>query len=584
MIESFKKVLHLLTLNQKRNSALFLFLLFFSTTLEGVSLALIFPLVKIIVDKEYLIDLDTKINFINISNIGEEKIIIFTLFIVISIYFLKAAYLIFFSWWKSKFILQINNSISKRLFKKYINSPYSYFFNKNSSEFIRNVYGEARFINTFIDAVLKIFVEIFSIIIILIVLFTINFNITFLTLILFGSFAIIFNFIFSNKIKNLSFKKQKFVAKTFQNMQQSFGSIKEIIMRGNQKFFSNNFNQSLTNVNLVAQFLMFISELPKNIIEVISVSIVCLIVFIGYENSKDFNELIPTIALFGVASMRIMPAFNRLIINKQSIDSCYPSVRVIFDELKAEKDQIINQNLKEDNDYNYKFENKISFENISFKYENASSKIIDNLNFSIKKNECICFIGESGSGKTTLIDIISGLLTPESGKIKLDDKEVSLSSHGWRKHVGYVSQSTYLIDDSIKNNILFGLNDDSSFSIDDEKFKRALKFSQLDKFIENLPDGINYIVGENGVKLSGGQKQRIGIARALYFNPKILVLDEITSSLDDQTSQELLESLNFLSGKITIIYISHNQKVIKNADIVFKLLKGEGGKSILKEK
>ena len=150
MIESFKKVLHLLTLNQKRNSALFLFLLFFSTTLEGVSLALIFPLVKIIVDKEYLIDLDTKINFINISNIGEEKIIIFTLFIVISIYFLKAAYLIFFSWWKSKFILQINNSISKRLFKKYINSPYSYFFNKNSSEFIRNVYGEARFINTFI--------------------------------------------------------------------------------------------------------------------------------------------------------------------------------------------------------------------------------------------------------------------------------------------------------------------------------------------------------------------------------------------------------------------------------------------------
>tara|TARA_X000001036_G_C20646294_1_gene793141 strand:+ start:48 stop:1796 length:1749 start_codon:yes stop_codon:yes gene_type:complete len=582
MIESLNKVLYLLTLNQKRNSALFLFLLFFSTALEGVSLALIFPLIKIIMDKEYLLDLDTKINFINIANIGEEKIIIFTLLMVISIYFLKSAYLIFFSWWKSKFILQINNSISKRLFKKYINSPYSYFFNKNSSEFIRNVYGEARFINTFIDAVLKIFVETFSIIIILIVLFTINFKITFLTLILFGSFAIIFNFIFSNKIKNLSFKKQKYVAQTFQNMQQSFGSIKEIIMRGNQKFFSNNFNLSLTNVNLVAQFLMFISELPKNIIEVISVSIVCLIVFIGYENSKDFNVLIPTIALFGVASIRIMPAFNRLITNKQHIDSCYPSIRIIFDELKVEKDQISNQILKRDNDFDYKFENKISFENISFKYQNADSQIINNLNFSIKKNECVCFIGESGSGKTTLIDIISGLLTPDSGKIKLDDKEVSLSSHGWRKHVGYVSQSTYLIDDTIKNNILFGLNDDNSF--DDQKFKKALRFSQLDKFIENLPDGTNYIVGENGVKLSGGQKQRIGIARALYFNPKILVLDEITSSLDDQTSQELLDSLNFLSGKITIIYISHNQKVIKNADIVFKLLKGEGGKSILKQK
>ena len=182
------------------------------------------------------------------------------------------------------------------------------------------------------------------------------------------------------------------------------------------------------------------------------------------------------------------------------------------------------------------------------------------------------------------MDIISGLLNPDTGKILLDGKELELCNKGWRRNIGYVSQSTYLIDDTIKNNILFGANNLSSESLNTKRLNRALEYSQLNEFIKNLPESVDYNVGENGIKLSGGQRQRIGIARALYFEPKILILDEITSSLDDRTSEELLESLNILSGKITIIYISHNEKIIKNADITLKLSKGKNGETIIEEK
>lgn len=583
MLSSINKILILLNNNQKKNLLFFLILLIFSTIFEGLSIALIFPLIKIILDREYLYYLNEKISFIQITDFNEEKIIVITLFIIISMYLIKSFYLIFFSWWKSNFILKINNNISGRLFTKYVYSQYSFFFNKNSSEFIRNVYTEARHINTFIDAMLKTIVEIFTIIIILTILFLIQFKITLITLLFFGSFAVLFNFIFSNRIKKWGFEKQNFIAKVLQNMQQSFGSIKEILIRGNQNYFSKKFDHSLHNLNLRTQLLMFISEIPRNIIETISVFIICVVLFIGFEDINNFNELIPILGLFGAAALRIMPAFNRIIGNKQSIDSCFPSIELIFNELKNENKLINKKNiLTEERLKTYEFKDEINFKDIGFSYPNSEKATLENINFKIKKNDCICLIGESGSGKTTLIDIISGLLSPDKGKVFLDGNEVSLTNDSWRQYIGYVSQSTYLIDDTIKNNILFGLGEEKK--VDNGRLNLAIEYSQLNNLIKQNPEGLNYRIGENGIKLSGGQKQRIAIARTLYFNPKILILDEITSSLDDKTSEDLLTSLNKLSGKITMLYISHNNKVIKNANIVYKLMFDGKNQTIMEKK
>ena len=494
-------------------------------------------------------------------------------------YLLKSFFLIFFSWWKSNFILKINNNISQRLFKKYVNSSYSFFFNKNSSEFIRNIYNEPRFVNLFIDAFLKLIVEIFSVCIILLILLRIQFEITFYTLMFFGIFVILFNLIFSNRIKMWSLEKQGFVASILKNMQQSFGSIKEIILRGNQNFFSQNFNHTLMGLNLRARILMFINEIPKNIIETMTVLIVCFVIYKSYQNNSDLNELIPIIGLFGAAALRMMPAFNRIIANKQNLDECSPSIKLIFEELSNEKNIKINQN--KNNVSRKYFEKEISFEKINFKYKNSNNYVLKNLNFKIKKNQCICFIGGSGSGKTTFIDLISGLITPESGKIKVDGRELDLDDMGWKKNIGYVTQNSYLIDDTIKNNILFGLDNQKDFNR--ENFDLAIKDSQLDSLVKQLPGGVNFIVGENVIKLSGGQKQRIAIARSLYLRPKILILDEITSALDENTAKELLNSLNKLLGKITILYISHNENVINIDDVVYKIVKDENNNTILSQ-
>lgn len=580
MFVSFHRLYKLLSLKQKKSITLFLFLLLFSTILEGLSIALIFPLIKIILDKNYLLELNEKISFLDLTRFDNSEVIIYTLIFIIIIYMIKSAYLIFFSWWKSSFIFKLNNNISERLFNKYIYSSYSYFFNKNTSEFLRNIYNEARFINQLIDAFLKILVEVFSVIVILSVLLSIKFQMTLYSLIFFSFFAIIFNFIFSKKIKRWSFEKQSYVSSIFKNIQQSFSSIKEIIIRGNQNFFSKEFSNILSNLNLRTKILMFISEIPKNVIETMAVFAICFVIFKSYQSTTNFTELIPTIGLFGAAALRIMPAFNRIIASKQNLDGCYPSIKLVFEELKDEK--IIKEKYNLRQAANITFENELSFENISFKYPSASKKVINNLSFKIKKNECICFIGESGSGKTTLIDLISGLINPSNGIIKLDGKKVSLNNENWQKNIGYVTQNSYLIDDTIKKNILFGLEDD--FRVDEKKLKQAIKDSQLDQIINLHPEGINFNVGENGIKLSGGQKQRISIARTLYHQPKILILDEITSSLDNDTSKELLNCLNGLLGKITIIYISHNENVIKNANIVYKLEKDENNATILVKK
>ena len=329
MFLSLKKTFNLLTSQQKKGAFLFLIMLFFATLLEGLSIALVFPLIKMLTDKNYLNIINEKFAYFDFQNFNNEQIITFILISIIIVYLLKSAYLIFFSWWKSNYILKINNNISNRLYFKYMHSPYNFFFDKNSAEFIRNVYSEARYINSFIDAILKITVEISSIAIILFVLFFIQFKITLITLILFGSFAFLFNFFLSAKIKKFGFEKQNFTEKTFKNMQQSFGLIKDIIIRGNQTYFLKEFNFSIKNLNMRTQLLMFFSEIPKNIIEALSILILCLVFILSVGNSFDLNKLAPIVGLFGLAALRVMPGFNRIISIKQHIDECYPSIKLV---------------------------------------------------------------------------------------------------------------------------------------------------------------------------------------------------------------------------------------------------------------
>ena len=567
MLKNAKKVFELLDEKEKNKSFIFFILLLFATILEGLSIAIIYPVINTVLNDNGTSFIKDLFSFIDFDFINTQYKTIFFLSLIVLLYAMKSAYLIFFSWWKSRFIYQLNNNIATKLYSKYLYSELPFFLYKNSADFIRNIFTEARYLNVSIDGYLKFIVELFAIIIIIAALFIIDTKSTLITLGIFLIVALMFNKAYSKRIKKWGYAKQFHFSSILKTLQQSFGSIKEILIRGNQTYFQTQFQTNTESANQVGRNLMFISEIPKNVLEFLAVIFICVLFTFLFEGASNINNIIATIGVFGAAALRIIPGFNRLITGKQTIDSCVASVDILHKELIDRNTKNINLSKNQLNYDPIDFNNEIELKNVYFKYPQSKDYILRNLNLKIKKNDIICLVGKSGAGKTTLVDLIAGLISPTEGSLKVDDKEILSSNYGWKKLIGYVPQDVYLNDDSIKNNIIFGFDENS---INQENFDKAIKYAQLESLIKDLPKGIDHKVGENGSNLSGGQKQRIGIARSLYMNPKILICDEITSSLDENTSKDLLRCLNELSNKITIIYISHNNEIINSATKIYK--------------
>ncbi len=578
MLKNAKKVFELLDEKEKNKSFIFFVLLLFATILEGLSIAIIYPVINAVLNDSGASFIKDFFTFIDFDFISTQYKTVFFLSLIVVLYAMKSAYLIFFSWWKSRFIYQLNNNIAKKLYSKYLYSELPFFLYKNSADFIRNIFTEARYLNVSIDGYLKFLVELFAIIIIIVALFIIDTKSTFITLGIFLAVALMFNKAYSKRIKKWGYAKQFHFSSILKTLQQSFGSIKEILIRGNQRYFQSQFQTNTESANQVGRNLMFISEIPKNVLEFLAVIFICVLFTFLFEGASNINNIIATIGVFGAAALRIIPGFNRLITGKQTIDSCVASVDILHKELIDKKTKNINLSKNQLNYDPVSFNNEIELKNVYFKYPQSKDYTLKNLNLKIKKNDIICLVGKSGIGKTTLVDLIAGLISPSEGSLKVDGKEILSSNYGWKKLIGYVPQDVYLNDDSIKNNIIFGFEENS---INQENFDKAIKYAQLESLIKDLPKGIDHKVGENGSNLSGGQKQRIGIARSLYMNPKILICDEITSSLDENTSKDLLRCLNELSNKITIIYISHNNEIINSATKIYKFINDANKETIL---
>ena len=277
--------------------------------------------------------------------------------------------------------------------------------------------------------------------------------------------------------------------------------------------------------------------------------------------------------MFAVAAFRLLPSFNRItnflsiiLFNKPAVDAVYHDLKEIEQIEKG-----TNYNEKE-NVKRTQLKKKIEIRNVCFHYPESEQKVLDMVSFEIKKNQSVAFIGPSGAGKTTLADILLGALAPTYGEIKVDGENINENLRSWQKNLGYIPQTIYLMDDTIKNNIAFGIEESE---IDQKKLEEAIEKAQLRDFIEALPEGLETEVGERGVKLSGGQRQRIGIARALYNDPDVLVLDEATSALDNDTEKAVMEAIENLSGSKTLIIIAHRLTTIQNCDIVFEVKEGK---------
>ncbi len=569
----FNKILYIIPNSLRFKIILFFISLIMGVLLELISLGMIFPIVGTLFSSEVkLLNFDFLPYFQKLSDLLNQDLILVVLGILFVIFFIKSLFFLYLLWFQNTFSEKISNLMSSNLFKKYLIADYQIHLKKNSSELIRNVSGEVQiFIKQVLIPILVLTMDIliFSGIIFLIISIEAKASIY----LLFAYFFFGFLYIISIKKKLYKFglERQFHDGMRIKSSINAFHGIKTVKIFNKEIEFLNNFMFHTKSLNRIGKIVGIILQIPRQFIELITVCSFIFLVLFLYKGANNFNLILPELAFFAATAFRLIPCINRFMLNYQLFKTGYPSVTKLYNEYKA-----IEQNNKKGYQENkIKFSKKIEFKNISFCFDN-NLKIFENLNFTINKGDRIGIIGKTGEGKTTFLDLFLGLLVPNHGKIFVDNINLNDSVKDWQKKIGYVPQSTFLLDDSIKNNITLTSHDGS---INEDNLEKAINISKVGEFSEKFENKLNTIIGDRGARISGGQQQRIGIARALYKNPDILILDESTSSLDSNTEQKIIDDVFKIDTSKTIIIVSHRMSTVNNCSIIYEVK----NKSLIKQ-
>ena len=562
-----------LTTQLRTKSIILLVLILISTVFEVLGIGLIVPLVLFLIEDNILAKYPSLYLLVNYFFLDPDKIdfIKFGLLLFILVYFFKNSFLTFFAYYESKFIHEVKSSISNRLFKYYLYEDLSFHNKMNSSRLINNLTKE---IPVFCNALMHMLILVTEIFVFIgIAILLLYFQPKGFLIVSAISFSVIwiYNFFTSETLSKLGEQRQINDSLVIQKIQQGLGGLREIKIYNRESGFFNSFQTSILRVYNISWLSDFIHKTPRLLLEFASVFSLATIVMIFINFNLEINDIIVILGLFALAAARILPSLSRIYNAYQRIKFGNAATLLVSSELIKSKNQKINHDFnkfKPDTENQSLFSKKIKVENLSFSYQKNSNSIFNNINLEIEKGQSIGIRGSSGSGKSTLADILLGLLNPTEGKILVDNKNIRDNLISWQTNASYVPQSIFLTDDKLSRNIALGIEDDK---INKQKLKDAIIAVELDKFINTLPHGIDTIVGERGSRLSGGQIQRIGLARGLYNNPELLILDETTNSLDKETEQKILETIYKLKKNKTLIFISHDEKVLKNCDIVYHL-------------
>ena len=496
------------------------------------------------------------------ANISALHVLIFFFIVFIIRSFLS----IYVSYLRQKLIKDINDNLSHKIYSNYLNKNFLFFINANSSNFLSRIIVEIdKFAYRLIESLFYLLTDIAIILIVVSYLFyayffpaVIFFLITF---VFFGLFFRTYKYLF----KELGEKKLIYDQQKIKQLQDSFYIIQSIKLENLEKFFIDKFKSSTEKSSYSTFLNNCVTDLPKNLIEVAMLSIVALIIgLLFYYFNLPKHEVLSILGLFVFAMFRLLPSSNRVLHAINSVRFYSASTEILKKELEN-----INDIQKNENIYSNKFvfSDSIKLENIKFSYDNKID-VLKNVNLEIKKNQTIGIKGNSGVGKSTLLNIICYLLHPSEGRVIIDNKDISTIYKNYQKKIGYVPQKIYLIDDSIINNITFGTKDGE---LDYNLFNEVIKKANLEEFLSKLENKENTSIGERGAKLSGGQQQRIGIARALYKKPEIIIFDEATNALDQNSENEILDTIKILKKDNNIIMVSHKDSVLDCCDKIFEL-------------
>jgi len=573
-MQTFKKLLFLLTPHERRRAGFLLIMISIMALFDMAGVASILPFMAVLTNPG-LIETNFILNAMfeasNIFGVENNQQFIFALgilvfvFLIISLSFKALTY-----YAMVRFIHMREYTIGKRLIEGYLNQPYSWFLSRHSADLGKTVLSEVQQLildgmRPLLELIAKGMVAIAIILLLIIVDPKLSLIVGFL---LFGAYLITFYFV-SNSLNRSGSKRLINNELRFTTVNEAFSASKEVKISGLEKAYVKRFSNSAKIYAQTHASRMIISALPRYILEAIAFGGILLMILYIMSETGSFNSALPIVSLYVFAGYRLMPAVQQIYESFTQLTFIGPSLDKLYDDLQNLKP--FNENQDQDI---MPFNKSIILKNIHYNYPNTSRTALKDISLSISAKSTIGLVGATGSGKTTTVDIILGLLEPQKGTLEIDGKTITnQNSRSWQRSIGYVPQQIFLADDTIAANIAFGTEPKD---VNQEAVERASKIANLHEFVINeLPKQYQTTVGERGVRLSGGQRQRIGIARALYHNPQLLILDEATSALDNQTEKAVMDAINNLGKKITIILIAHRLGTVKKCDKIFLLEKSE---------
>ena len=454
--------------------------------------------------------------------------------------------------------------------KYYISKDYTFFLNHNSAELMRDINNDPEMFYAAVLNMLQLAAELCTSTILIIFLVVTDPIITLGVALAMMLMVLLFMKKLKRTLARFGDERRKYNANIIQCMQQAFGGIKEIKIANRESYFEEEFRKQNGLYTYVIKQNAFLSSIPKPVMEALCIAGLMITIAVRINMTEsDPTHFVGVLAVFAAAAFYLLPSANKMSEYLASIIHNGVVIHKIGEEYTKIRDLEID--LSEERDYPaMALEREIRVNDMTFTYPEMEEPVLSHVNVTIPKNSSVAFIGPSGAGKTTMVDLILGVLKPQEGQITLDGVDISTSYRGWHDKIGYIPQTIYMLDDTIRNNIAFGKKE----GINDEDVWAALRQAQLDEFVESLEEGLDTVIGEAGVRLSGGQRQRIGIARALYRKPEVLVLDEATSALDTETEAAVMQAIDSLQGKMTMLIIAHRLSTIKNCNIVYKVENG----------
>lgn len=574
MKDIIRKFQTVLNKKQKGRVAVLAVMIFIGAILETVSVSMILPVVEVIMSEDALTGTWYIRKLCGIFHITNRTQFLELMLVGLILIFVgKNVYMYVLYYVQHTFIANCQYRISRDLLQIYLHKPYEYFLNANTSDVLRTVYSDTTGVFSLLLQCMQLLTELVVALCLGITVMCIDFKMTVIIGILLVGTMLLINKVLKPRISSIGQESRVKQSLMYKSIIQSINNIKDVKVYDKEEAFLESYKKYGRRYYDLVRDNNLYGSVPKLLIEAVCICGVLVYMLFAVMAGQSVSMLVPQLSAFAVAAMRLMPSASRMSTYLANISYYKPTLDFVYDNVDMPDEdgyrKSVEQNLRNtDMAHKLPLGETIELQNITYRYPNSEPYIFKNASMTIPIGKSVGIMGPSGAGKSTIVDILLGLLKPESGRITTNGSSVFEDYSGWLHNIGYIPQFIGLIDDTIAANVAFGMDVEE---IDEKRIWEVLDEAQMKEFVEGLPDGLNTKIGERGIRISGGQRQRIGIARALYHNPEILVLDEATSALDNDTEAAIMDAINRFHGRKTMLIIAHRLKTIENCDLIYRV-------------